>query len=928
MRGLTATLPSDGPYFVVYRLGLMTVYKDHPEGIALGIYTEPFPIVLKLHKLAEVEEAVTLQAVFDDEHAHLEGLLDTLQNSHEVRNTMKKFVDLRYYAVGRGKNTGIYLRWDGRNEAKEQILGFCQQKHKLFLVLADALVYYMCKGPRPEPVKLALSSQRSGMPRTVQASQTSSMQSTMQAGGTLTGQSIAWAPTQVVTPHSPAAAQPSTGHLGVNIPVSIMASLRLGENSHGTPALPSTPPRSPLVTVSSTPVSSSPAFRNAAMCSPISIAVSTSHHGTSTSSSPRLQERFSSHNIEYYHQEVMQRSHLVSLKRKVSRWNVFQCMEVQCMNQALPAGTLHKKASAYMAEISATWNVMSEADKLKATAKHNAPINVFHDARSTLNNISRELEGLSQRTGTETNDCLPEYFYLKTKTDILTFAIKMESYGISGMEGVVMNHVEEILDLKWRISALIIQKLHECYIISMFCMRLMKITEDISPLKISKMYYKGFEKRITARYRITVVNWPLKEFKSPGDISHKGDLQLLYRAWESSTTHFKLLSNEEHKKWEEEQFQERMWEMHGPTAEDEGEEDELNGVLPTSPVQSPAPESTTSNSEPIDDNVRATMTINEGAGSANNDTSSPSSAALIVGQGASSQMSSSAKCHAPANGAGVHKKAKTIQPLSSFINIVTGADGNPLTVQKKTRKECSDKGMKKGPRKKQAAGNENTNPSSTATSEPAPPVSVPFTLAASPHRPSTHRRHVPPALASACNTTSAPVVASPTATGPTIPIPAAAATTPGTPSTFAPGGAPSPFVPDAPSTFTPGDAPSTFVLSSPSTFVPSSPSIFVPGAPATSAPSAPATSALSAPSIFVPGAPSIFAPGAPTTSVPSAPATSAPGAPATSVPSASATSAPGAPATFAPGISTPFVFVPAGPAPSPFVTDASPLLNI
>ncbi|GBE78668.1 hypothetical protein SCP_0115590 [Sparassis crispa] len=67
---------------------------------------------------------------------------------------------------------------------------------------------------------------------------------------------------QVVTPRSSAAAQPSTGHLGVDIPISMMAGLRLGKNNQGTPALPSTPPRSPLVTVPSTPVSPSPAFRH------------------------------------------------------------------------------------------------------------------------------------------------------------------------------------------------------------------------------------------------------------------------------------------------------------------------------------------------------------------------------------------------------------------------------------------------------------------------------------------------------------------------------------------------------------------------------------------------------------------------------------------------------------------------------------------
>ncbi|KAL6300789.1 hypothetical protein BKA93DRAFT_739817 [Sparassis latifolia] len=301
----------------------------------------------------------------------------------------------------------------------------------------------------------------------------------------------------------------------------------------------------------------------------------------------RLRDVFGSHTTEYYYKEIMQATRLVSKKRKANCWNTYLCKEVQRknegkLNQRYSPGVPHKKASVYMTEIVGEWNTLSHAEKvaaiedylheldelrdMKATARHNVPLNAFQDARTALNSIQNELDALSQRTGTETllfmvrsstdqynqpfvyhsNERLAQFFHMAMKTDILTFVIKMEAFGISGVEGVVMNHVQEVLELKRKTAVLINQKLN-----------------DIAPMGPVKMWYKGFDDRITARHRVMVENWPLLKFISPGDVTSKNKLQVLFHAWESGTAHFRVLGEEEFEWWEEEHFQEKMQQMRG-----------------------------------------------------------------------------------------------------------------------------------------------------------------------------------------------------------------------------------------------------------------------------------------------------------------------------------------------------------------------------
>ncbi|KAJ3816808.1 hypothetical protein F5880DRAFT_1618908 [Lentinula raphanica] len=63
------------------------------------------------------------------------------------------------------------------------------------------------------------------------------------------------------------------------------------------------------------------------------------------------------------------------------------------------------------------------------------------------------------------------------------------------------------------------------------------------------MYYVNFEQHITRHYRISVKNWPLKEFKSPGSINTHADLTVLLNAWTSGTTYFHKMTTQEYEDW-------------------------------------------------------------------------------------------------------------------------------------------------------------------------------------------------------------------------------------------------------------------------------------------------------------------------------------------------------------------------------------------
>ena len=69
------------------------------------------------------------------------------------------------------------------------------------------------------------------------------------------------------------------------------------------------------------------------------------------------------------------------------------------------------------------------------------------------------------------------------------------------------------------------------------------------------MLYENFTGGITKNYGVVLENWPLPRFCSPGDISSKVELSILYCTFESGTTRFRRMGDEEFLAWQEAHFE-------------------------------------------------------------------------------------------------------------------------------------------------------------------------------------------------------------------------------------------------------------------------------------------------------------------------------------------------------------------------------------
>jgi hypothetical protein len=92
------------------------------------------------------------------------------------------------------------------------------------------------------------------------------------------------------------------------------------------------------------------------------------------------------------------------------------------------------------------------------------------------------------------------------------------------------------------------------------------------------MFYSNFDDNITSKYGVVIENWPLKKFCSPGDISSKPELQVLYHAWKSGSTVFRKMSRTEFEDWEDARFRERLAETVSNGADNNGSTHRVSGT--------------------------------------------------------------------------------------------------------------------------------------------------------------------------------------------------------------------------------------------------------------------------------------------------------------------------------------------------------------
>lgn len=96
------------------------------------------------------------------------------------------------------------------------------------------------------------------------------------------------------------------------------------------------------------------------------------------------------------------------------------------------------------------------------------------------------------------------------------------------------------------------------------------------------MQYDRFDDLITRKYGIVVKNWPLKRFCNPSAAATRIELELLLHSWESGTTRFQKLSQDEMRAWENDHFSSRLAMMSLPSTPAD--------TFPTPPLVPPAPD--------------------------------------------------------------------------------------------------------------------------------------------------------------------------------------------------------------------------------------------------------------------------------------------------------------------------------------------------
>ncbi|KAI0352967.1 hypothetical protein OH77DRAFT_1385253, partial [Trametes cingulata] len=195
---------------------------------------------------------------------------------------------------------------------------------------------------------------------------------------------------------------------------------------------------------------------------------------------------------------------------------------------------------------------LDEVKEMRALSVQNVPLNVFHDARATLEVIFEELRRLHARTGLEvalvagrsrkdqffrpisfgTSARVYDFFPASMNHTIDDVACTFEAYCLSGVSGIIERSADVLLELQQKAASLIYEKLSHA-----------------TNRAAKKMFYVGFAEKITARYGMIIDHWPLPQFVAPATIRSRIALLTLINSWETGSTTFRRLSRDEYFAW-------------------------------------------------------------------------------------------------------------------------------------------------------------------------------------------------------------------------------------------------------------------------------------------------------------------------------------------------------------------------------------------
>ncbi|THH23220.1 hypothetical protein EUX98_g7958, partial [Antrodiella citrinella] len=282
----------------------------------------------------------------------------------------------------------------------------------------------------------------------------------------------------------------------------------------------------------------------------------------------RLHAEHPNHSKDYYLQQIMQTGNCVQSKRKPNRWNAFQRQMLKEINDELPPGAPRYKITnpVVRTRIMGEWNKLDHKSRDEATeaslkeliefrdnkgTTHNSNVSAQRDATRTLATLQKEIDALATRTGVEvillsvrgnvtqnhhpfsyvTSDRVEDFFKMSYKTSLPDMLAQLEAYCISGLSGLAKHSAIGTVALKSEVAELISQKLGE-------------VTQG----RCTRMVYGSFAK-ITEQYGVVIKNWPLPDFKPPGQFNTRAEVTVLMNAWQSDSTRFEILGKTEHEAW-------------------------------------------------------------------------------------------------------------------------------------------------------------------------------------------------------------------------------------------------------------------------------------------------------------------------------------------------------------------------------------------
>ena len=248
--------------------------------------------------------------------------------------------------------------------------------------------------------------------------------------------------------------------------------------------------------------------------------------------------------------------------------------------------------------------------------------------------------------------------------------------------------------------------------------------------------YTNFDDNMTAKYGIIVKGWPLHVFCSPGDVRTFTELKLLHDAWQSGTAYFYRLTTTEATEWSNRRFEKATEETSEPETSSTTQSTpssmppNLSPPSPSTP-KSPHPSSSTvapttspenrvatsPDSSPDPASASVPDAVNRDVADARPSESEPPSSAtppltppLTPPTPPLTQPTASTLSSAITNGTkrSVEHESDQLSPRKrhrqgpsvKFINSVTSVDGSTVIMNRKPRKERSDRGKKRGSRSK------------------------------------------------------------------------------------------------------------------------------------------------------------------------------------------------------------------------------------